>query len=76
MTDAEKLMDVSGLVDEYREILCSKETVVKQLVEAADWTEGGAEHVHMLATKYGSFMLRSALALAIALGIEDGSAGF
>ena len=36
------------------------------------WTIGGAEHISNLARNYGIFVLRNALALAIALDIEDG----
>ena len=39
------------------------------------WTSAGAEHVAFLAKQYGSFVLRNALALALALGIEDGELG-
>jgi hypothetical protein len=47
-----------------------------RLVAEADWTERGAEAVVSLARNYGSFMLRNALALAIALDIEDGRLGY
>ena len=40
----------------------------------AEWTPRGAEAVLLLARKYGSFILRNALAIAVALGIEDGEA--
>jgi hypothetical protein len=48
----------------------------KLLVKEANWSERGAEHVVKLAKKYGAFMLRNALALAVALKIEDGDLGF
>ncbi len=41
-----------------------------------DWTDGGARTVVRLANDYGAFMLRNALAVAIALGKEDGDLGF
>ena len=37
-----------------------------------EWTRQGANTVVSLATDYGAFVLRNALALAIALHIEDG----
>lgn len=40
-----------------------------------DWTRAAAGALVYLATEYGSFMLRNALALAMVLGIEDGEAG-
>ena len=48
------------------------DTVVGRLHREADWTYAGAEHVGALARNYGSFVLRNALALALALEIEDG----
>lgn len=45
------------------------------LVRDAEWTDVGAQAVVMLAKQYGSFVLANALALAEALGIEDGEAG-
>ena len=41
-----------------------------------DWTEHGARAIITLANDYGAFMLRNALALAIALNKEDGDLGF
>lgn len=41
-----------------------------------DWSEAGAAAVVALATDYGAFMLRNALALAVALDVEDGRLGF
>jgi hypothetical protein len=51
------------------------EHIVRALVEHADWTEKGARAVVTLAQRYGVFVLRNALALADALGIEDGASG-
>ncbi len=45
------------------------------LSHSAGWSHGGAEHVVALARKYGTFVLRNALALAISLEIEDGEYG-
>jgi len=47
----------------------------RALVHEGDWTPEGADTVLRLAREYGTFVLRNALALATALGIEDGSAG-
>ena len=46
------------------------------LCRAADWSEQGAAEITRLATDYGAFMLRNALAVAIVLGREDGELGF
>lgn len=51
------------------------ERIAQRLSLSHDWTEQGAETVVQLARDYGAFMLRNALALAIALGIEDGRLG-
>jgi hypothetical protein len=51
------------------------EQLVRALVERGDWTEKGASAVVTLAQVYGVFVRRNALALAVALGIEDGSSG-
>jgi hypothetical protein len=76
--------NVSVLVDEYQSLLSkhlktfspdndkSCEAIKRLLEKRADWTPNGAEAVVNLATYYGSFVLRNALALAIALNIEDG----
>ena len=37
---------------------------------------GALSHLLGLASAYGSFMLRNALAISLALGIEDGELGF
>lgn len=49
--------------------------LVAALVGEADWTEEGAHEVVQLARKYGTSILRNALALASAMNIEDGSSG-
>lgn len=49
--------------------------VVMALVDRADWTEQGAREVLHLARRYGTSILRNALALAEAMGIEDGDGG-
>ena len=47
-----------------------------ELVNSGQWTPSGAEHLISLARRYGTFMLRNALALAGTLGLEDGELGF
>lgn len=73
--------DVSDLVDEYQDIATEfkgmecpdDDRVAKTLHGDHDWTDDGAQVLVDLATRYGAFVLRSALALAIALDIEDGT---
>ena len=74
-------VDVSGLVHEYRALFdsldCDKtESLERRLTDGAEWTPQAAEHLVQLATDYGSFMLRNALAIAVALNVEDGGLGF
>ncbi len=52
------------------------EQLVGDLCSAHGWTDRGARALVSLAQDYGAFMLRNALALAIALGKEDGDLGF
>ncbi len=73
--------DVSGLVGEYCALFegidrNQTESLEQMLIRDAEWTPQAAEHLIQLARGYGSFMLRSALAIAIALNIEDGDMGF
>ena len=70
-----------GLVDEYRMLFGSRncrerESLEKMLVSGADWTPQAAQHLARLAREYGAFMLRNALAVSVALRIEDGELGF
>ena len=53
----------------------TQEQIVRALVECGVWTEKGARAVVTLAHEYGVFVLRNALALANAMGIEDGDKG-
>ena len=46
--------------------------LIDHLSHSYDWTRRGAEEIVWLANAYGAFMLRNALALAIALEKEDG----
>lgn len=52
------------------------ERLVRDLSHSHDWTEGGARAIVSLASQYGTFMLRNALALAVVLDKEDGDGGF
>jgi len=52
------------------------ERIVSILSRNHDWTDKGACEIARLASEYGSFMLRNALAVAIVLGLEDGNLGF
>ena len=79
---------VKGLVEEYSGILAPAVTISaghveynadkvnKLLVNEGDWSPRAAEHLLKLSSDYGSFMLRNALALSLALRIEDGDLGF
>jgi len=51
------------------------ERLVRDLCRAHEWTDSGARALVSLANDYGAFMLRNALALAIALDKEDGDLG-
>ena len=77
----ETLADLTGLIGEYRALLGGfrrrrRESVEAMLTKEADWTPGAALHLLQLARDYGSFMLRNAAAIAIALDIEDGELRF
>jgi len=84
MPDAKR--SVHLLVEEYQALLqpvrrlgnrdVEWENIEQILHRDADWTEQGAIEVSRLARDYGSFMLRNALAIALALGVEDGEQGF
>jgi hypothetical protein len=73
--------DVSSLVEEYRSLFGkvgsdTLDSIEEVLMNEAEWTAEGAEHLVQLAKTYGSFMLRNALAISLALDIEDGELGF
>lgn len=80
--------DVADLVEEYKGILKQASTeatgdvshlhdkVEELLIAEGEWTYEAAEHLLRLSKEYGSFMLRNALALALAMEIEDGALGF
>jgi len=79
---------LSPVVDEYRALVrrparnghafvtANDEEIECLLAERAEWTPNAAEHLVKLARGYGSFMLRNAYALSLAMGIEDGDHGF
>jgi hypothetical protein len=80
--------DVSLLVEEYdtlvqevaeatpgRDAAVDWERVGSALTSQAEWTPEGADTVVGLARQYGSFVLRNALALALATHVEDGNVG-
>jgi hypothetical protein len=78
---------VDSLINEYESLLAQKSLrnsrgeyneseILKELVVSADWTLVAAGEILTLVENYGAFMLRNALAIAVALGKEDGSAGF
>lgn len=73
--------NIGGLVDEYQTLFAdadanSEELLETTLVHEAEWTPEAAAHLLRLARNYGSFMLRNALAISLALDIEDGELGF
>jgi hypothetical protein len=78
MNDAEK---VTALVGEYRTLFAevdshSPDSLKRVLVREGEWTPEAAAHLLRLARQYGSFLLRNALAVSLALDIEDGELGF
>ena len=78
--------DISILVQEYRSVLehtqgireangdVDCERLTDCLCANTEWTDRGAEHV-ALVQQNGTFVLRNALALAVALNVEDGTLG-
>lgn len=78
-TLSEVITDV--LLSEYEGIIsnvgenATDEAIIAALVRESEWTEEGANAVVQLARKYGTSILRNALALAAAMGVEDGTDG-
>lgn len=73
--------NVADLVEEYDTLFQevrgrSTDSLERKLVRDAEWTPEAAAHLLRLARNYGSFMLRNALAISLALDIEDGELGF
>jgi hypothetical protein len=77
---------LQSVISEYKSLLVRiagrttqplrSERLIRELCRTHDWTDGGARALVSLANDYGAFILRNALALAIALGKEDGELGF
>jgi len=78
---------IESLISEYETVLGKRALkdaegeynelgILKELSDSADWSISGASELLKLADKYGAFMLRNALAIAVVLGKEDGSEGF
>jgi hypothetical protein len=72
--------NVSALVSEYRTLFdvsadTSDQRLQAILVREGDWSPLASEHILKLARDYGSFVLRNALAVSLALDIEDGALG-
>ncbi len=67
--------EYSGIVDRLNPD-AGEEDIIAALIHEADWTELGAKQILHLAQQYGTSILRNALALAEAMEIEDGEAGF
>lgn len=72
---------IQSTIDEYARIRQKAdqndpEIVTRTLSHQHEWTPQAAETLARLANDYGAFMLRNALALAVALDKEDGNLGF
>lgn len=79
---------LESLIGEYEELLqqCTQSNaalagenlrlVADALCRCGDWGKRGADEITRLATDYGAFILRNALAIAVVLGKEDGDLGF
>lgn len=69
------------LISEYEDLISNlgtsaeNEQIISALVQNHAWTERGATEIVKLSQMYGTAILRNALALAAALGIEDGESG-
>jgi hypothetical protein len=73
--------NVAGLVEEYRTLFEEAESnspdgLEETLVHKAEWTPEAAAHLLRLVRENGAFMLRNALAISLALDVEDGELGF
>jgi hypothetical protein len=73
--------NIDSLVDEYCSLFAGKKADSTEffedlLVREGDWSQRAASHLLQLVDNYGSFVLRNALAISLALGIEDGDLGF
>ena len=73
--------NVTALVDEYQTLFeeadsSSSDSLEGVLVNEGEWTPEAAGYLLQLARENGSFILRNALAISLALDIEDGELGF
>jgi hypothetical protein len=73
--------NVKTLAEEYISLIesltdKSNESLINALAKQGDWTEQAASHLLQLVNDYGLFMLRNALALSLAINVEDGELGF
>jgi hypothetical protein len=77
--------DVSVFVEEYADLAAEfgdindiedqASRIIDMLANRHEWTHDSASVLLGLTTKYGTFVLRNALALALALNIDDGTEG-
>jgi hypothetical protein len=78
---------VDSLIDEYKTLLAQilqkntngksdESEILRELSVSADRNIPAAREILRLVEHYGAFMLRNALAIAVVLAKEDGSAGF
>lgn len=80
------MLNASPLATEYETLVAESRcvgedsinwnTLEKKLSTSSDWTDEAAIQLIHLARGYGAFMLRNALALAVAAGVEDGELGY
>lgn len=80
------MLNASPLATEYETLVAESRspgggvinwrTLEARLSTTAEWTDGAAVQLVHLARSYGAFMLRNALALAVAAEIEDGELSF
>jgi hypothetical protein len=79
-----KTVNIDFIQDEYQSYIAQAadknheidwEKVIGLLCKNGDWTTQGAEMLVYLVKQYGSFVLKNALALALAANIEDGELG-
>ena len=73
--------NIGFLVDEYDGLFAkvkddSIDSYRELLVSGGDWSDQAASHLLQLVKNNGAFILRNALAISMALGIEDGDLGF
>ena len=72
---------IESLISEYQSTVehCSTHdhnNLARALAQDHEWSDEGARAIIDLANNYGSFMLKNALALSIALEKEDGDLGY